>query len=332
MNIKDIAKIAGVGVSTVSRVINNHPDVNIETRKKILAVIKEHDYVPNQSARLLKQVNVKNIGVIVKGVFNPFFSEMVKVIAEVIEDSKYTMILQHDDKDREDIDSLISFIKEHRLEGAIYLGGNFENIQEERLKDIDCKVVLLCSNYDKNKKDMPFSTVGIDDYHAAYEAMAYLLDQGHSELGVMIGELQDVGVGKQRLKGYRKALKEYDIPEEKQHIIEGQYNYKDAYEQTKKCIEQYNDVTAICCASDTMAVGAAKALLELGKTIGKGVAIIGFDGMDIAMYYNPTITTVKQPRKEIAKTGIELLIKLLQEDVSNKQVILKTEFIKGESC
>ena len=127
MNIKDVARLAGVGVSTVSRVINNHPDVKESTREKVNKIIKESNYIPNNSARILKQNNSMNIGVLVKGVFNPFFSEMLNLIANTINDTKYTMILQQSYGNfDEDIDTLRSFIKEKRLQGAICLGGNFE--------------------------------------------------------------------------------------------------------------------------------------------------------------------------------------------------------------
>lgn len=126
MNIKDIARLAGVGVSTVSRVINNHPDVKQDTREKIWEIIKEYNYIPNNGARMLKQNHTRYIGVLVKGGFNPFFSEMVKIIGEVIKKSDYTMILQHDDKEEgEDIDSLISFIKKKKLKGDYVLRGEF---------------------------------------------------------------------------------------------------------------------------------------------------------------------------------------------------------------
>ena len=122
MNIKDIARISGVGVSTVSRVLNNHPDVKESTRENVLRVIKESNYVPNNNARILKQNNTRNIGIFVKGVFNPFFSEMLNVIGSKINESKYTMILQQNDYGlEEDVDTLKSFIKEKRLQGVICL-------------------------------------------------------------------------------------------------------------------------------------------------------------------------------------------------------------------
>ena len=111
MNIRDIAKISGVGVSTVSRVLNNHPDVKESTRENVLRVIKESNYVPNNSARILKQNTTKNIGVLVKGVFNPFFSELINVIGSKINEEKYTMILQQNDYVLEqEVENIISFV------------------------------------------------------------------------------------------------------------------------------------------------------------------------------------------------------------------------------
>ena len=134
MNIRDIAKISGVGVSTVSRVLNNHPDVKESTRENVLRVIKESNYVPNNSARILKQNTTKNIGVLVKGVFNPFFSELINVIGSKINEEKYTMILQQNDyvlgSSRFPILRLFerSLYLEHRL---LFLRCRFESLGKE---------------------------------------------------------------------------------------------------------------------------------------------------------------------------------------------------------
>ncbi len=137
MNIGDIARLAGVGVSTVSRVINNHPDVKESTRERVWEIIKQNNYIPNNSARILKQNNTKNIGVLVKGVFNPFFSQMINVIGNIIDRSGYTMILEQNDYNfYQDVESLIGFIKEKKLQGVICLGGNFIDIKEDSFSDI----------------------------------------------------------------------------------------------------------------------------------------------------------------------------------------------------
>lgn len=153
MNIKDIARLSGVGVSTVSRVINNHPDVKQSTREKVLQIIKDSNYIPNNSARILKQNNTKNIGVLVKGVFNPFFSEMTNIIGNIIEENGYTMILQQNDFNLyQDVETMIGFVKEKRLQGVICLGGNFTEIQEDSFEDIKVPVVLTSVNTISKKR------------------------------------------------------------------------------------------------------------------------------------------------------------------------------------
>ena len=189
MNIRDIAKISGVGVSTVSRVLNNHPDVKESTREKVLAVIKECNYVPNNSARILKQNNTKNIGVLVKGVFNPFFSELINVMGSKINDNKYTMILQQNDYGLEqEIENVISFVKEKRLQGIICLGGNFIGLNDDSFKNINVPIVLTSVNTVSPITSEKYSTVGISNLDAAYEATSYLIQKGHKNIALMLGE------------------------------------------------------------------------------------------------------------------------------------------------
>ena len=176
MNIRDIAKLAGVGVSTVSRVLNNHPDVKEATRQKVLEIVKESNYIPNNSARILKKNNTKNIGVLVKGIFNPFFSEMINDIACKISDNGYSMILrQNYTNEYKDIDVLKSFVNENRLQGVICLGGNFIDMDADYIEQIGVPIVLTSvNNYNKDLKK-GYSYIGIDNKKAAYEATSYLL-------------------------------------------------------------------------------------------------------------------------------------------------------------
>ena len=220
MNIRDIAKMSGVGVSTVSRVLNNHPDVKESTRERVMQVIKESNYVPNNSARILKQNNTKNIGVLVKGVFNPFFSEMLNVIGSKINESKYTMILQQNDYGLEqDVDTLKSFIKEKRLQGVICLGGNFVNIDEESFNNIDVPVVLTSVNTEMPNSKDKYSTVGIDNLKSAYDATKYLINLGHKNIAIMLGEKNDLCISWWRYKGYKKALEENNIEINSDNIV-----------------------------------------------------------------------------------------------------------------
>ena len=332
MNIRDIAKISGVGVSTVSRVLNNHPDVKESTRERVLAVIRESNYVPNNSARILKQNNTKNIGVLVKGVFNPFFSELINVIGSKINEKNYTMILQQNDYVLEhEVENIISFVKEKRLQGIICLGGNFIDLDEDSFKNIDVPVVLTSVNTVSPLGRDKYSTVGIDNLQASYSATEYLIKKGHTNIALMIGEENDFCVSWWRYKGYIKALREYDIEVNDDNLLIGDYDTKKAYEGTLKFLKRRKDSTAIFAISDFMAIGAARAVVDSGLVVGKDVSILGFDGMDISCYYNPGISTIKQPKKEMAEKSVEILFELLKGNGENKHILLDTELLERES-
>ena len=333
MNIKDIARLAGVGVSTVSRVINDHPDVKDETREKILKIIKESNYIPNNSARILKKNNTNNIGVLVKGVFNPFFAEMINIIGNRINEAGYTMILQQNDYATEDdVDNLIAFVKEKRLQGIICLGGNFLNINYESFQFLDIPVVLTSVNTLSKESKSKFSSIGIDNVLAAKASIQYLIDKGHRNIGILLGEKNDVGISGLRLEGYRKALEENNIPYSEENVFIGDYDYSGAYRVTKEIINNRKDITAIFSISDIMAVGAAKSVIDQGLQVGEDISIMGFDGMDISKYYNPGITTVKQPKKNMANNSIDLLLALLAKKEEHKHIIFETKIIERESC
>ena len=333
MNIKDIARLAGVGVSTVSRVINDHPDVKDETREKILKIIKESNYIPNNSARILKKNNTNNIGVLVKGVFNPFFAEMINIIGNRINEAGYTMILQQNDYATEDdVDNLIAFVKEKRLQGIICLGGNFLNINDESFQFLDIPVVLTSVNTLSKESKSKFSSIGIDNVLAAKASIQYLIDKGHRNIGILLGEKNDVGISGLRLEGYKKALEENNIPYSEENVFIGDYDYSGAYRVTKEIINNRKDITAIFSISDIMAVGAAKSVIDQGLQVGEDISIMGFDGMDISKYYNPGITTVKQPKKNMANNSIDLLLALLAKMEEHKHIIFETKIIERESC
>lgn len=320
MNIRDIARISGVGVSTVSRVLNNHPDVKESTRENVLRVIKESNYVPNNSARILKQNNTKNIGVLVKGVFNPFFSELINVIGNKINENKYTMILQQNDYVLEhEVENIISFVKEKRLQGIICLGGNFIDLDEDSFKNIDVPVILTSVNTVSPSGRDKYSTVGINNLQSAYDATDYLIKKGHKNIALMIGEENDFCVSWWRYKGYIKALKDNNIEPNDENLIIGDYDSNIAYKVTLDFLKKRKDITAIFAISDIMAMGVAKAVIDSGLIVGKDISIVGFDGMNISRYYNPGITTIKQPMEEMAIKSVEILFDLLKNKCENQQ-------------
>ncbi len=333
MNIKDIAELAEVGVSTVSRVINNHPDVKESTRKKILKIIKESNYIPNNSARILKQNNTKNIGILVKGVFNPFFAQMTNIIGKIINQNGYTAIVHQNDYNLyQDVDILIAFIKEKRLQGIICLGGNFSEITDDSFKEVNIPIVLTSVNTISKQGKSYYSSIGIDNVKSAYDAARYLINKGHKKIALVLGDANDTGISLRRLEGYEKALRKESIEIEEDLIIIGGYSSEKAYEETIKLLKERKDITAIFSLSDIMAIGVAKAIIDSGFRIPEDISLIGFDGMDESKFYNPSITTVKQPQKLMAAMSINLLFSLINGQEENRHILLDTKLIERNSC
>lgn len=333
MNIKDIARLSGVGVSTVSRVINNHSDVKESTREKVKKVIEESNYIPNNSARILKQNSSNNIGVLVMGVFNPLFSQMTNVIGNIINSSKYTMIFEQNDYTKEDdFDTLQSLIKEKRLQGVICLGGNFNSLKRSSLKALGVPIVLTSVNTIIDEDKDGYSSVGVDNEKAGYTATRYLIDLGHKDIAIMIGRKKDLGISNCRLMGYRRALSETNICYNENNVLEGDYNSKTAYNLMREYLKNNKKTTAVFAISDFMAIGIAKAIVDSGLKIGRDISLIGFDGMDVSEFYNPGITTISQPKIEIAEKSANVLLDLIRNSSENKHIVLDTKLIERNSC
>lgn len=335
ITIKDIAKLSGVGITTVSRAINNHPDINEETKAMIMQIIKENNYVPNNSARNLKRSNSNTIAVLIKGISNPFFSSMIKTLERRIKEKKYSFILQHVDEKQNEIDVAIELIKEKKLKGIVFLGGYFSH-SDEKLRQLKVPFVLstvgTIQKYDKTI----CSSVSVDDFKESYKMVDYLCKLGHTKIATITAPMDDESIGKLRYEGYVKALRDNGIDIDKNLVrimkddIES-YSMQNGYAVTKELLESGQDFTAIYCISDSIAIGACKAIYDAGKRVPEDYSVAGFDGLDIAHYYNPSITTIKQPVGEMAEATVKILFDVIKNKTSAQQKIFQGELVIGQS-
>ncbi|GAA0743642.1 LacI family DNA-binding transcriptional regulator [Clostridium oceanicum] len=332
LTIKDISRIAGVGVSTVSRVLNDHPDVKDETRKKVLEVIKEVNYIPNNSARNLKRNETNTIGVLIKGIHNTFFSKMINSIEEKIAEKNYSMILHYNKGRSSDFKVAVQFIKEKKLKGLICLGGEFDDVDNDELKSLNIPVVLASTNIPQHIDKRFFSSVVIENEKESFNAVNYLCELGHKRIGIITTGERDKSVGQLRLEGYKRSLFknniEYDI-----NLTEiGEYTFESGFNAMNRILNKNLEIDAIFVTTDIMAIGAAKAILSRGLKIPEDISIIGFDGLEYSKYFHPAITTISQPAEEIGKKSIKIIFDLIKNKKSHKHIVLKTELLKRESC
>jgi LacI family transcriptional regulator len=336
INIKDIARLCGVGVSTVSRAINNHPDINPDTKNKIMQVIKEHNYIPNNSARNLKRTDSRAIAVLIKGISNPFFSKMISIFEEEIQKKKYSFILQRVEEQEDEVDIALELIKEKKPRGIVFLGGFFTH-SKEKLEQLSVPFVLSTIGMTGNLEDSTdYSWVSVDDFAESYKMVDYLCKLGHKKILILAAARDDESIGRLRLEGYEKALADNGIVPDPQLIVYSdermeRYTMDNGYEVMNRVLQSQMDFTAVYAISDSIAIGACKAIIDQGKQIPQDYSVAGFDGLDIAHYYNPSITTIRQPVEEMAETTIKILFDVIKNKAEHQKKVFKATLVEGQS-
>lgn len=371
MTIRDIARLCGVGVSTVSRAVNGHPDVNEETRRRILDCIRQNGFVPNNSARSLKVSDSRTIALLIKGIANPFFAKMVQTFEEETKRQGYSLVVQHVRATADEAEEAVSLLREKRLRGLIFLGGYLSHMQE-RLSTIDVPFVLSTISIENElpeklerageavqKPDakngaqprqisdaetgeietqpVQYNQVSVDDVREAERMTEYLIGMGHRRIAILAADDLDDSVGKLRLCGYGRALKRHHIPVRSElirstKISEDVYTFENGYRSTEKLLESGEEFTAIFAISDTLAIGAVKALAVHGLRVPEDISVAGFDGLDLARFYIPSITTLRQPIEEIARETVRILFENMnQPDLPKKRLIFPGRIEEGGS-
>ena len=335
ITIKDVARICGVGVSTVSRAINNHPDINSETKEMVMRVIREHNYIPNNSARNLKRSDSKTIAVLIKGISNPFFSEMIRILEQEIQKKKYSFVLHRVEDEEDEVDVALELVKEKRLKGIIFLGGFFSD-RQEKLGQLEVPFVLTTIGVPDQEGSGLYPSVSVDDYAESYKMVDYLCDLGHKRILILAARADDESIGKLRLEGYRRALRDRGIePDEKLCVYMREdlesYSMENGYASMKSALERGLDFTAVYAISDSVAIGACRAIFDAGKRVPEDYSVAGFDGLDIANYYNPTLTTMRQPVEEMAYAASKLLFRLIRQEGKPKRQVFPAELVVGTS-
>lgn len=335
VTIKDIARLCGVGVSTVSRAINNHPDINEETKTMIMQVIKENNYIPNNSARNLKRSDADAIAVLIKGITNPFFTDMIKTFEQEIEKHKYTFILHRVENKEDEIGIALELVKEKKLKGIVFLGGYFSHT-EEKLKQLKVPFVLSTIGLTQKLDKTICSSVAVNDFQESRKMVDYLCRLGHKRIAIIAAQQDDESIGKLRLDGYIRALRDNNIETDSsliRYTADGadSYSMENGYRMAKELIASKVGFTALYCICDSTAIGACKAIFDSGKRVPEDYSVAGFDGLDIAHYYNPSLTTIKQPVEEIARETIKILFDLIDKRKPVQHRIFEAELVVGES-
>ncbi len=329
MTIKDIARLSGVGVATVSRVLNRHPDVSEETRRRVLTVVEEQGFQPNTNARHLKQQISASIAVIVKGTMNMLFADLVERIQQLLQDAGRDAAVYYLDEDANEVAYAVQLCRERKPLGILFLGGDLEFFQAE-FSHISAPCVLL-TNSAGALGFQNLSSLTTDDEEAAYQVVRYLADRGHRHIGLLGGNWSCTQISYRRVQGFRRALEELSLPFDPQWCEPCRYSFSDAYDTTKRLLKRCPELTALFCISDVMAIGAIRAIHDSGRQVPEDVSVVGYDGISLGQFSLPRLTTVRQDTQELAEQGVDLLLRSLQRPCAPVHGVVPFQLVPGES-
>ena len=291
--------------------------------------------MPNNSAQNLKRVESNTIALLTKGVGNPLFAEMIQTVQSDILGKDYLFVLQQVDEMENELEVGARLANEKRLKGIIFMGGA-SRPKEELLRRIDVPYVICTVDAVMPENMENYGIVAIDDEAESYRMIDYLCRLGHRKIAIITAYAHDTSIGKLRLDGYRRALADNGIECEESLVVhmpaKGQvYTMKNGYDQTMKLLQSGAKFTAIYAISDTLAIGACKAIFDYGLRVPDDISVVGCDGLDMARYYQPAITTIEQPLSEMALETSRILFELIREKGGKKKHIFEARIREGQS-
>ena len=332
-NINDIAREANVSISTVSKVINDYPDVSEATKKKVFKIMKEHNYIPNSVARSLSTNRSQLLGIFFNynqqpGIHNMFFQEIIYGLEKVLGKKGYDYVYFSEQRWQEEFQSnYLEKCRDRLVDGVIMLGVE-KNESFFELIESEFPVVLI----DQPLQRKNTSYISSNQQRGAREAVEYLYEMGHRKIGMVTGPA-DFPPIHDRIEGFKNAAQELGLSLRDEWLIEAvsfrEQRGKEAAAEILKLEEQPG---ALFLHSDVLAIGALKQLRTAGVKVPADISLIGFDDIEICKYISPRLTTVSQNTYRIGEKAAELLLEMiLFPDKEHEPVILPTELIIRDS-
>ncbi|WP_018086710.1 LacI family DNA-binding transcriptional regulator [Desulfurispora thermophila] len=325
VTIKDIAKKAGVSYATVSRALNNRPEVNEKTRREIQKLAEEMGYKPNALARSLVTRESKTLGLIIPDITNPFFPEVARGVEEAAAQAGYSVFLCNTNWEEEKERKYLALLEEKRVDGII-LASVIQDGQQMIEHIASSNVPLIMIN--RILKNVNTHYVVIDNVRGACLVMEHLIENGHRDIA-FIGGLSHVEATQERLQGYKMMLGAYDLPVRPELIRLGSFKRESGYQNALELLRLSPRPTAIFAANDILALGVLQAAADLHLQVPGDLAVVGFDDIPFASYTEVSLTTVAQPKYAMGEMAAKILIEEIKEGPSRekKKIVLQPELI-----
>jgi LacI family transcriptional regulator len=332
LTLEKIGVLAGVSRSTVSRVINDHPNIRPEVRQRVKTVIAQTGYQPNHAARSLASTQSRILGIVIPSFFNslfsdPYFPRLIQGISQASNAHHYVPSLFLFNNQDEQRSVLQRVLGSGMMDGLIVTADRHDITLVDELTTMSVPFVLV--GRPAQAESQGISYVDADNVSGGYNATAHLLRRGYRRIGAIVVPFNTAG--QDRYAGYQQALMQHGIALDEGLIAQADFSEASGYAGMKHLLPAKPD--AVFVSSDTMAFGAMRALQEAGLRVPDDVAIVGFDDLPPAHSTNPPLTTVRQPIKRTGALAVETLLDMLATSVTpERRIVLPTELVIRVSC
>ncbi len=327
--IRDVAQLAGVSVTTVSRVLNHRPDVNAATREKVERVMVECNFVGNANARSLKQLDGDVAALILRGRSNPFLSGLAETMLQFAREADVSFLMESIDEKDDEFQTALRLMHEKRARGFIFIGSRLDE-RLEVLRGQDVPMVFATVNA-VNAGLPRAASVSIDDRRMGREAMEMLIRAGHTKIAIFGGSRNQGDGLADRYIGAREACEQAGVPFDETRYVETRFSLEDAYNAARNFFATRSDTTAVFAMSDMVAMGVIRALKDIGRRVPEDVSVVGFDGVEMGKYFIPSLSTIVQPQEEIARQSVDVLLDMMEKDGSARHLTVTAAPLLRES-
>lgn len=303
--IKDVAKLAMVSTSTVSRYINNQGDVSEESAERIKAAIQELNYRPSVIARALKFKATKSIGLIIPSIENPVFPPLVKVIEDTASRYGFSTILCNSEGDTDKEAKYLELLLEKQVDGIIFDAMGEYNQGFEPIKKADTPIVVI----GKKVKNFETANVTASNYKGAFSAVEYLIKTGMKKIVFLSGKMESSSAISDRFEGYRAALQSYNIPYDEKLVVKETRSFEGGIYAADELLSKGLSFDAIFASNDIMAIGCMERLSESGYSIPKNISIIGYDDIPSSRIIRPRLSTVLNPQQDLGVESVKMVLR-----------------------
>jgi LacI family transcriptional regulator len=334
VNIKDIARIAKVSHTTVSRALNDKSRIRKETKEKILSIAKELGYRPDFIARSLVMKRTKTLGLVITNIANPFYTELAWGIEKTATKLGYSIIFCSTQSDISIEKQYIEMLRSKGVDGIVFSSAHMEDPNIVVLAEEEFPIILVNRRTYHPIVKEKVDYVGVDNILGGFLAVEHLIKLGHKRIGV-IGGSAESSVGLERLEGGKKALKTYGLEQRSDYFLEGNFLKKSGYQRAKQFLKMAEMPTAIFATNDYMALGVYQAILEEGLRIPEDVVLIGFNDIEFSSMQGIELTTIGQKKFEMGTIAVEMLVEKIEKGDdwhSAKEIFLMPELIIRKTC